>query len=81
MKKIVLLFAVILTFSTSLISCRDTEKDEVEIESVDDNAFEDEDVNFDDNDDLNEDGDIEDAVEEGVNEAAENTGLGGTDDI
>lgn len=76
MKKFVLVLAAIFTFSTAFVSCRDTETDDVEIEGVDDNE-----VNFDQNDNVDDDGDIENAIEEGANEAAENTGLGGTDDI
>ncbi|RMA57602.1 hypothetical protein [Ulvibacter antarcticus] len=68
MKKLILSLALVFAFGTTLTSCRDTKKEEVEI-------------NIDDNDDVQDViDDVEDAVNEGVDEIKENTGTGGTDD-
>jgi DNA-binding transcriptional regulator GbsR (MarR family) len=72
MKKVILSLALVVAFSTTFVSCRETKKEEIE-------------VNVDDVDDVEDDiedavDDVEDAVNEGVDEIKENTGTGGTDD-
>jgi len=69
MKKVILSLALIVAFGSTVVSCRDTKKEDVEI-NVDDAA--------DDVEDAMDD--VGDAVEEGVDEVKENTGTGGTDD-
>ena len=76
MKKLILSLAMLVAFSTTFISCRDTKKEEVEV-NVDDVDDMEDDVEDDVEDAVD---DVEDAVNEGVDEIQENTGTGGTDD-
>lgn len=86
MRKLILSLALVFTFSTTLLSCRDTKKtDDVE-DVVDD--MED---TMDDMEDkveetlekpVDDDGTdpVENTLQEGLDETQENTGLGGEDD-
>ena len=71
MKRILLMMAFLFTVTISLNSCRETTKEQGDVEEA-----------VEDTGDAIEDAadDVEDAVEEGVNEVEENTGTGGTDD-
>lgn len=83
MKKLILSLALIFTFSTAFISCRDTKKaDDVEdvVDDVNDAMDDVEDEVKDMTDDDATDP-VENTIQEGVNEIQENTGTGGTDDI
>jgi hypothetical protein len=76
MKKLILSLALVVTFSTAFVSCRENKKaDDVEdvVDDVNDNV---KDMTDDDATDP-----IENTIQEGVNEIQENTGTGGTDDI
>lgn len=73
MKRIFLMFTAILTFSTAMVSCRDTENnaDDVEMEATDDQ--------INDEDRIQVDGDVEinddlNGTTRGGNMAPENTG-------
>ncbi|EDM43542.1 hypothetical protein SCB49_08128 [unidentified eubacterium SCB49] len=80
MKRLVLSLAVLFTLSSAFVSCRDTKKENIEV-NVDDVNDEIEDA-IDDTGDAIEDAvdESEDVINEGVNEIKENTGTGGTDD-
>ncbi len=79
MKKIILSLALVAAFSTSFVSCRDTNKKADDMEDVADDVED----SMDDAGDAIEDAvdDTGDAIEEGVDEVKENTGTGGTDDM
>lgn len=79
MKKVILSLALVVAFSTTFVSCRDTNKKADDIEDVADDVED----SMDDVGDAVEDAvnDTGDAIEEGVNEVEENTGTGGTDDM
>lgn len=67
MKKIILLFALLFTFSSTFISCRDNPKEEeAEVELNDEEAN-----SYDDADAVNEDSVIEVPREKGVGEIEE----------
>ena len=71
MKKLMISLLLVAAFSTTFTSCRDTKKAD-DMEDVVDDV---EDAVDDDATDP-----VENTLQEGVNEAQENTGLGGTDD-
>lgn len=62
MKKLILLFALLFTVSSSFISCRETRNEDTDVEVIDDNL--DEDV-----EDAAED--VGDGIEEGVDEVGD----------
>ncbi|WP_034259511.1 hypothetical protein [Altibacter lentus] len=72
MRKISVSLALLVVLSTAFLSCRETEKKADDIEDVADDV---EDTADDDASDP-----VENTLQESVNEAQENTGLGGEDD-
>ena len=81
MKKLILTLALVFTFSTAFVSCRDTKKVDDTPDVVDDINDTMDDVQNQDMIDDDATDTLENTLQEGVNEIQENTGTGGTDDI
>lgn len=81
MKKLILTLALVFTFSTAFVSCRDTKKVDDTPGVVDDINDTMDDVQNQDMIDDDATDTLENTLQEGVNEIQENTGTGGTDDI
>jgi len=81
MKKLILTLALVFTFSTAFVSCRDTKNVDDTPDVIDDINDTMDDVQNQDMIDDDATDTLENTLQEGVNEIQENTGTGGTDDI